>query len=147
MITASSYSSDDDVSLGSNQEEASASTHDAISSSTIPKCRDGVPSQQGQCPRKYIAHWKDDLFNVSLFWSFFYLSWFVFNNLWTTNISLILLIFRFIKIEPARVITSVFKLLIEIPLFQLSQVCRHPDWKPYIDAWFRRFGVSVNLKF
>jgi hypothetical protein len=79
-----------------------------------------------------------------LFWSFFYLSWFVFNNLWTTNISLILLIFRFIKIEPARVITSVFKLLIEIPLFQLSQVCRHPDWKPYIDAWFRRFGVSVN---
>jgi len=61
MITTSSYSSDDDVSLGSNQEEAPASTHDVVSSSMVPKSRGGVPSQQGQHPRKYIAHWKDDL--------------------------------------------------------------------------------------
>ena len=61
MITTSSYSSDDDVSLGFNQEEAPASTHDAVSSSTVPKRRGGIPSQQGQHPRKYIAHWKDDL--------------------------------------------------------------------------------------
>jgi hypothetical protein len=29
----------------------------------------------------------------------------------------------------------------EIPLFQLSQVSRHPEWKPNIDAWFK-LGVS-----
>jgi hypothetical protein len=61
MITTSSYSSDDDVSLGSNQEEAPALTYDAVSSSTVLKRRGGVPSQQGQCPRRYIAHWKDEL--------------------------------------------------------------------------------------
>jgi hypothetical protein len=44
LIIASFYSSDDDVLLGSNQEEAPASTHDVVSSSTIPKCRGGVPS-------------------------------------------------------------------------------------------------------
>jgi hypothetical protein len=24
----------------------------------------------------------------------------------------------------------------EIPLFQWSQLSKHPDWRPYIDAWF-----------
>ena len=47
MIIASSYSSDDDLSLGSNQEQAPALTHDVVSSSTVPKRRGVVPSQQG----------------------------------------------------------------------------------------------------
>ena len=61
MIITSSYSNDDDVSLGFNHEEAPALTHDSVSSTTVPKGRGGVPSQQSQCPRKYIAHWKDNL--------------------------------------------------------------------------------------
>jgi hypothetical protein len=64
-----------------------------------------------------------------------------------TSPQLILSIFRFTNIKAARVITSTFKSSIEISLFQWSQISRHPDWKPYIDAWFRRFEVSVNLKF
>jgi len=44
MVTASSSSSDDDVSLGANQEKAHAATCDAASSSAIPQCRCGVPS-------------------------------------------------------------------------------------------------------
>jgi hypothetical protein len=63
------------------------------------------------------------------------------------NISLILLIFRFTNIEAAQVITSGFKLSMKILLFQWSQVSRHPDVRSYIDAWFRRFEVSVNFKF
>jgi hypothetical protein len=63
------------------------------------------------------------------------------------NISLILFIFKFTNIEASRVITSAFKSSMEIPLFQWSKVYRHPDWRPYIDAWFRRFEVSVNFKF
>jgi hypothetical protein len=34
------------------------------------------------------------------------------------------------------IITSTFKSSMEIVLFQWSQVFRHPDWRPYIDAWF-----------
>jgi hypothetical protein len=34
------------------------------------------------------------------------------------------------------IITSAFKSSMEIALFQWSQVFRHPDWRPYIDAWF-----------
>jgi hypothetical protein len=63
------------------------------------------------------------------------------------NISLSLFIFRFTNIDATRVITSVFKSSMKILLFQWSQVFRHPDWRPYIDAWFRRFEVSVNFKF
>jgi hypothetical protein len=33
----------------------------------------------------------------------------------------------------------------EIPLFQWSQVSRHPEWITQIDAWFSRFEVSVNF--
>ncbi|KAL9350584.1 hypothetical protein Peur_057839 [Populus x canadensis] len=45
----------------------------------------------------------------------------------------------FTNIEAARTITLAFKSSMEIPLFQWSQVSRHPKWKPNIDAWFRRF--------
>ena len=84
-------------------------------------------------------------FNVSLFW--FYFFFFTYNIICEQliNISLILFIFRFTNIEVARVITSVFKSSMEILLFQWSQVSRHPDWRPYIDAWFRRFQVGVNF--
>jgi hypothetical protein len=61
------------------------------------------------------------------------------------NISLILFIFRFTNIKVARVITSAFKLSMEIPFFQWSQVSRHSEWRPYIDAWFQRFEVGGNL--
>jgi hypothetical protein len=61
------------------------------------------------------------------------------------NISLIYFIFRFTNIEAARVISSAFKSSMEIPLFQWSQVSRHPEWIPQIDAWFDRFEVDVNF--
>jgi len=41
-----------------------------------------------------------------------------------------------------RAITLAFKASIEILLFQWSQV---PEWKPNIDAWFKRFPVGVNF--
>jgi len=40
-----------------------------------------------------------------------------------------------------------FKSSMEILLFQWSQVSRHPEWIPQIDAWFDRFEVGVNFKF
>ena len=52
------------------------------------------------------------------------------------NILLILFQFRFTNIEAVRTITSAFKSSMEIPLFQWSQVYRHPEWKPNINAWF-----------
>jgi len=57
----------------------------------------------------------------------------------------ILFILRFTNIEAARVITSVFKSSMDIPLFQWSQVSRLPDWRPNIDVWFQRFEVGVKF--
>jgi len=56
MIGASSSSSNDDMSLGTDQEEAPVSTYDATFSSLVPQHRGGVPSQRGQFSRKYEAH-------------------------------------------------------------------------------------------
>jgi hypothetical protein len=53
----------------------------------------------------------------------------------------------FTNIEAAQVITSAFKSSMEILLFQWSQVFKHPNWKPHVDAWLTRFKVSVNLNF
>jgi hypothetical protein len=44
MIAASTSSSDDDVSLGADQEEVLASTHDAASFSVVSQRRGNVPS-------------------------------------------------------------------------------------------------------
>jgi len=30
-------------------------------------------------------------------------------------------------------------------LFQWSQISKHPEWMPQINAWFDRFEVGVNL--
>ncbi|XP_011037152.1 PREDICTED: uncharacterized protein LOC105134443 [Populus euphratica] len=49
---------------------------------------------------------------------------------------------RFTNIEAVRTITLAFKSSIEILLFQWSQVSRHPEWKPNIDAWFKQFQVT-----
>jgi hypothetical protein len=38
-----------------------------------------------------------------------------------------------------------FKSSMEIPLFQWSQISKHPEWMPQINAWFDRFQVGVNL--
>jgi len=44
MIATSSYNSDDDVSLGVDQEEAPTLTHDDGSSNAVPQRRGSVPS-------------------------------------------------------------------------------------------------------
>ena len=62
MIAASSScNNDDNMSLGADQEEVPASTHDAASSSVIPQRRGGVPSRKDPFTRKYEGNWKDDL--------------------------------------------------------------------------------------
>ncbi|KAJ6947721.1 hypothetical protein NC651_002174 [Populus alba x Populus x berolinensis] len=50
----------------------------------------------------------------------------------------------FTNIEAARVISLAFKSLMEIPLFQWSQVSRHPEWIPQIDAWFDTFEEKFD---
>jgi hypothetical protein len=60
-VAANSSSSEDDMSLGANQEEAHAPPTDATSSSTVSQCISGVPSQRSQFTHKYEAQWKDDL--------------------------------------------------------------------------------------
>jgi hypothetical protein len=59
MVAASSSSSEDDMSLGVDQEEAPAPTRNVASSSAVSQHRGGVPSQQFTC--KYEAYWKDNL--------------------------------------------------------------------------------------
>ena len=61
------------------------------------------------------------------------------------TIEFISFIFRFTNIEVARVISSAFKSSMEIPLFQWSQISKHPEWMPQINAWFNRFEVGINL--
>ena len=60
-VAASSSSSEDDVSLGADHSEESASTCDAAFSSVVSQRRSGMPSQRGQFTRKYQAQWKDYL--------------------------------------------------------------------------------------
>ena len=63
-VASSSFSNEDDISLGASQEEAPtppAPSTDAASSSAISQRRSGVPSQRNQFTRKYEAQWKDDL--------------------------------------------------------------------------------------
>jgi hypothetical protein len=48
MVATSSSSSEDDMSLGVDQEEAPAPTRDATSSSAVSQRRGGVPSQRNQ---------------------------------------------------------------------------------------------------
>ena len=75
---------------------------------------------------------------------FFYINYnIIYEQLIT--ISLISFIFRFTNNEATRVISSAFKSSMEIPSFQWSQVSRHPEWIPQIDAWFDRFEVGVNF--
>jgi len=134
-IAASSYSSEEDLSLGADHGEASVPTCDAASSNAVSQRRDGVPSQRGQFTSKYQSQWKDDLsMSVCLGFSFFYTYNIIYEQL--INILLILFNFRFTNIEAARTITSAFKSSMEIPLFQWSQVSRHPEWRPNIDTWF-----------
>jgi hypothetical protein len=45
MVAASSSSSEDDMSLGADQEKAPTPTRNAASSSADSQCREGVPSQ------------------------------------------------------------------------------------------------------
>ena len=61
MVAANSSNSEDDMSLGADQEEAPALTHDAAFSSAVTQCRDGVSSLRNQFTHKYEVHWNDDL--------------------------------------------------------------------------------------
>jgi len=60
-VATSSFSSEEDVSLGADHGEESTPTCDAASSSTVSQRKSGVTSQRGQFTRKYQAQWKDDL--------------------------------------------------------------------------------------
>jgi len=135
-VAASSSSSEEDLSLGADHDEASAPTYDAASSSAV--------SQRGQFTRKYQAQWKDDLsMSVCLGFSFFNTYNIIYEK--RINILVILFNFRFTNIEVSQTITLAFNSSMKIPLFQWSQVSRHPKWRPNIDAWFRRFQVGVNF--
>ena len=61
MVTTSSSTSKDDISLGASQEEAPVPLTDGASSSAVSQRRGGVPSQRNQFTHKYEALWKDDL--------------------------------------------------------------------------------------
>jgi hypothetical protein len=54
--------------------------------------------------------------------------------------------FRFINVEATSTITSMMKLLMEMLLFQLSQVFKNPEWKPMIDTWLVKFKVIIYLQ-
>jgi hypothetical protein len=60
-VTASSSSSEEDVSLGADHGEEFAPTCDVASSSVVSQRKGGVPLQRDQFTRKYQAQWKDDL--------------------------------------------------------------------------------------
>jgi len=60
-VATSSFSSEEDVSLGADHGEESTPTCDVASSSTVSQRKSGVTSQRGQFTRKYQAQWKDDL--------------------------------------------------------------------------------------
>ena len=132
MVAARSSSSEDDLSLGADQEEAPVPTRDADlpawfhsieavcfhSGINSPASTRHIGRMTFQC--KFVF--------ISVFFSSFNV---ICGQL--INISLILLIFRFTNIEVTRVITSTFKSSMEIPLFQWGQVSKPPDLKPYID--------------
>jgi hypothetical protein len=148
MVAASSSNSDYDLSLGGDQKEAAAPTRDATYSSTEAMC---LHSAEAMCLHSRVnspastRHIGGTTFQckfVSVL-VFFYTCKIIYEQL--INILLFLFIFRFTNIETARVITSAFKSLMEIPLFQWSQLSKHPNWRPYIDARFRRFQVGVNF--
>jgi hypothetical protein len=61
MVATSFSSSEDNMSLGADQEEAPTLTCDAASSSVVPQRRGDVPSQRGQFTCKYETHWKDNI--------------------------------------------------------------------------------------
>jgi len=56
MVIASSFSSEDNMSLGDDQEEAPAPTRNVVSSSAVSQRRGSVPSQRNQLTCKYEAH-------------------------------------------------------------------------------------------
>jgi hypothetical protein len=83
-------------------------------------------------------------FNVSLLkFEVFFLNYNIIYEV--IAIAFISFIFRFTNIEAARVISSAIKSSMEIPLFQWSQISRHPEWMPQINVWFNRFEVGINL--
>jgi hypothetical protein len=55
MVAASSFNSEEDVSLGADHSEESALICDATSSSVVSQRRGDVPSQRSQFTRKYQA--------------------------------------------------------------------------------------------
>ena len=137
MVAAKSCSSEDDISLGANQEEAHAPSPVAVSSSAETACL-----HSGMSSPASTRHSGRTTFQCK-FVSIFFNYNIIYEKL--INILLIYFIFRFTNIEAARVITLAFKSSMEILLFQWSQLSRHPDWRPYINPWFQRFQVGINF--
>ena len=60
-VATSSSSTENDMYLGANQEEAHVPSTDAASSSAFSQIRGGVPSQRNHSTCKYETQWNDDL--------------------------------------------------------------------------------------
>ena len=127
-------------------KETPAPTCDAAFSSTVPQRRSGVPHTRVNSPAstRHIGRMTFQ-YKFVLLWFWFFC--FTYNIICEQLIIilLILFIYEFTNIEATQVITSMFKSSMKILLFQWSQVSRHPNWRPYINAWFQRFDISVNF--
>ncbi|XP_052305162.1 uncharacterized protein LOC127904733 [Populus trichocarpa] len=116
-VAASSSSSEDDISLGASQEEAPTPP----APSTDAASSSGTSQRRGGVPSQRNQFTRK------------------YEAQWKDDLSM------FTNIEAARVISSAFKSSMEIPLFQWSQISKHPEWMPQINAWFNRFEVGINL--
>ncbi|KAL9374230.1 hypothetical protein Peur_033850 [Populus x canadensis] len=113
-VAASSSSSEDDISLGAAQEEAP----------TPPAPSTNAASSSGTSQRRGGVPSQRNQFTRK------------YEAQWKDDLSM------FTNIEAARVISSAFKSSMEIPLFQWSQISKHPEWMPQLNAWFGRFQAA-----
>ncbi|KAL9391866.1 hypothetical protein Peur_015786 [Populus x canadensis] len=113
-VAASSSSSEDDISLGASQEEAPTPP----APSTDAASSSGTSQRRGGVPSQRNQFTRN------------------YEAQWKDDLSM------FTNIEAARVISSAFKSSMEIPLFQWSQISKHPEWMPQINAWFNRFKAA-----
>jgi len=49
------------------------------------------------------------------------------------------------NVKAVHTITLVMKSSMKLPLIKWSQVFKNPKWKLMIDAWFRKFEVSIYI--
>jgi hypothetical protein len=134
MVAASSSNSEDDLSLGADKKETCAESRCCL----LPVRFHSVETVCLHSGVNSPANTRHICFDFGFGFFFTY-------NIICEQLINILFIFRFTNIEVVQVITSAFKSSMKILLFQWNQVSRYPNWRPYIDAWFRRFEVGVNF--